>query len=451
MKIMIISDNPLRQTGYGRQVRDLHRMFHDLGHQIVFIGMHSEIEGTATQKYDGSTVYAMKGPLDPSPLGRWEGADKHWLQQSVLREEPALVIMVWDLRKVLGIIRDMDRFFRCPIYLYWLFDSEPISHQYVEHLKNTRVKILPISKCISQWMNNIGIGYDWKSIPEPINLSKFYPMPKETRERLKLTYLGEHADKVCFGFVGGNFQRKNIPFLIDAFACLPDEIRNDSVLFLHTDPGAHKRSPLSFDLHAIIDTYHPDLKDQIIFSQANNDLGFNMCEIYNVMDWHVSGAHGEGWGLGTVEGMACGIPMIIGDISTSKEIMGEAGFRVPIAGYVYTPVPFLRITVPDFETFIGAMVEGYKYFRAPDSNQHFPDWDNRSKSAKSIGGYRKHVEGSIDQAKLFSIDNVREMWKDFFLYISEDPKDLNARPGWKSELVNEPIIIQSSGKEPSHV
>jgi intein/homing endonuclease len=832
MKILLVSDSPLKQTGYGRQVRDLHRMYKDLGHETVFIGMHSEIENTEMQEFDGSKVYAMKGPLDPSPLGRWEGPDKHWLQQSVLKENPDIIIMVWDLRKLLGIVRDFDRFFRCPIYLYWLFDSEPISHHYVEFLKNTRVKILPITQCISKWLDNLSIPYDWKPIPEPVDLTKFYPMPTEVRERLKVTYLGENANKVCFGFVGGNFQRKNIPFIIDAFACLPPEILNDSVLFLHTDPGAHEKNPHSFDLHKIIDTYHPDLKDKIIFSQANNDLGFNMAEIYNVMDWQVSGAHGEGWGLClgadtlvtkadgtvkpiksinvgelvltksgsikpvvktfsrtadtikikpryfpeititpdhpvyairrkgkklnavdripewikaselrkgdllavlkpkmgiplfgkgldcadfidecksdethvwkkmgysgktgelvkikrhismnqkfmtvagwylaegscdgmrrlvfdlhvdelniakklqnylyelfgvmgtletrenksrlrvassilcelfsklfgrgahnkqidpivlynsqslvpllkgyisgdgcksvkrgeynivtvsqnlawqihnillshnicssihsydidsgvkwvlrltgendrrlselfrhesrstnrkrgqsfiendrfffptissitegtrqkvydlsiledhsfiangivvhncTVEGMACGVPMIIGDISTSEEILGEVGFRIPIAGYIYTPQPFLRVTVPDFEVFVQAMAEAHKYFRSPDSDQVFPEWDIRSKSAKSIGGYRKHVEGSIERAKMFSIEKVRAMWKAFFDDLENSTKPHpDDFPGWKPELVNEAVVIQyhKSHKEPSHV
>lgn len=450
MKIMIISDSPRCQTGYGRQVRDLHRMFKQLGHETVFIGMHAGIENTEVQEYEGSKVYAMKGPLDPSPLGRWEGYERHWLQQSVLKEEPDLIIMVWDMRKILGIIRDFDRFFRCPIYVYWLFDSDPISYQYAEHMKNTRVKILPVTQCISRWMHDLGIEYDWKPIPEPVDLAKFFPMPNDTRERLKITYLGENAGKVCFGFVGGNFQRKNIPFLIDAFAALPKEIRDDSVLFLHTDPTAHKRNPMSYDLHAIIEAYHPELKDKIIFSQSNNDLSFNMCEIYNVMDWQVSGAHGEGWGLATVEGMACGIPMIIGDISTSEEILGEVGFRVPIGGYIYTTSPYLRITVPDFETFVAAMVEGYTYVRSPDPSVKFPEWDIRSKSPKSIGGFTAHVTGCIKRAELFSIDNIREMWKEFFEYL-ELIKPPGEFLGWKKELIDEPVVIQSNTKEPSNV
>ncbi len=443
LKIMIISDSPLKQSGYGRQVRDLHRMYKELGHQTVFIGMHSEIEDTAMHEFDGSLVYAMKGPNDQSPLGRWEGSDRHWLQQSVLKEQPDIVIMVWDLRKVLGIIRDFDRFFRCPVYLYWLFDSGPISYQYVEHLKNTIVKILPVTQCVSRWMNDLSIGFDYQPIPEPVDLSKFYPMPAETKELLKVKYLGENANKVCFGFVGGNFQRKNIPFIIDAFAALPEEIRDDSVLFLHTDPNAHRKNPHSFDLHGMIDAYHPELKDQIIFSQANNDIGFNMCEIYNIMDWQVSGAYGEGWGLCTVEGMACGIPMIIGDISTSEEILGEVGFRVPISGYIYTPMPYVRVTVPDFDTFVAGMVEAHTYVRSPDPGVKFPDWDIRSKSAKSIGGHQSHVNGCIERAKSFSIDNVREMWKEFFEYL-ELRKPPGEFLGWKEELINEPIVIHSA-------
>ena len=30
----------------------------------------------------------------------------------------------------------------------------------------------------------------------------------------------------------------------------------------HTDPEGHKRNVTSYDMHGIIDTYHPDLKDR---------------------------------------------------------------------------------------------------------------------------------------------------------------------------------------------
>lgn len=447
MKLMMISDSPLKQTGYGRQVRDLNQMFQNLGHEVVFIGMHSEIQGVAVQDYEGSKVYAMNGPNDPSPNGIWQGPDKHWLQQAVLIEEPDLVIMVWDMRKVLGIIRDFDRFFRCPIYIYWLFDSYPISHQYIELMKNTTVRVLPVSQCISAWLNDAGIGYDFHSIPEPVDLSKFYPMPEETRERIRISHLGQHAEKVCFGFVGGNFQRKNIPMLLDAFAHLPDEIKKDSVLFLHTDPYAFQRSISSFDLHGIIDAYHPDLKDRIIFSHSNNDLSFNMCEIYNVMDWQISGATGEGWGLCTVEGLACGIPMIIGDISTSEEILGEVGYRVPISGSLYTPNPYLRVTIPDFETFVAAMRLAYENTRSEALPGNFPDWDIRAKS-QSQGNFQMQQKECVKRAELFSTDNVQAVWAEFFEYLNM--ANAPCKLGWEKELINEAVIIPKI-EEPSNV
>ena len=444
MKILLISDSPKRQTGFGHQIRDMHKMFTSLGHDVVFLGMHSGIQGTAIHDYMGCKVYAMQGPGDPSPHGNWHPPEKHWLQQSVLIEEPDLILIVWDLRKVAALCRDFDRFFRCPTYLYWLFDSDPISHQYLELMKNTRINILPITQCIKRWLIDAEITMGWEPIPEPVDLAKFYPLPNETRERLRIATLGERADKVCFGFVGGNFQRKNIPLLIDAFAALPDEIRNDSVLFLHTDPTAHQREMSSFDLHGIINAYHSDIKDQIIFSHSNNDLGFNMCEIYNVMDWFVSGATGEGWGLALTESMACGVPGIMGDISTSEEIMGEVGFRVPIGGFLYTPNPYLRVTVPDFDTFVEAMKQAHQMSRAASLNQaipsSFPEWDIRHKTM-SDSNWLVEKTDCVERAKIFSLENVTEMWKEFFEFRRETSY------GWDDKLINEAIVIQSAQEE----
>lgn len=445
MKIMIVSDSPKRVTGFGRQTRDLHLMFKNLGHETVFIGMHSEIEGQGFDEYDGSKIYAMAGPglqfcgqcrnPVPQPDGMWNAQDKHWIQQACLEEKPDMVLIVWDLRKVLGIVRDFDRFFRCPVYLYWLFDSSPISHNYIELMQNTRVKVLPVSKCISSWLDDAKIPYVFESIPEPIHLSKFYRVDDETRARFKKDRLGDQADKVCFGFVGGNFHRKNIPFIIDAFAALPKDIRDDSVLFLHTDPGGWERNPQSYNLTKIIESYHSDIKDQIIFSQSNNDLGFNMCEIYNVMDYFVSGAYGEGWGLPAAESMACGVPVIMGDISTSEEIIGDTGFRVPIGGSMYTSNPFLRITVPSFQHFVAAMNEAYMIFREESTIRH-----NATTRMIDDIEYDSLSQAARERAETFSLENVQVKWDEFF-------NDAPYGVGWKSELINESILLNTQIEE----
>jgi len=431
MKIFIVSDSPLKQTGYGRQSRDLHAMFTALGHTVVFFGMHSLVEGTAIQEYNGSKIYALNGPDHPE--GQWVGPSRHWIQSAVLSEKPDVIILVWDLRKIMGLVRDFDRFFRCPIFLYWLFDASPISHQYFDLMRNTRVEILPVSLCIADWIDDADIPRRYDPIPEPIDLSRFYPLPEEARAKLKAKYLGKYADCFCYGFVGGNFQRKNIPFLIDAFSELETEILNNSVLFLHTDPTAFQRSPTCYDLRDIIHRYHPDIEDRIIFSQQNNDLAFNMAEIYNVMDVQASASTGEGWGLGSVEGMACGIPMIIGDISTSREIVGDSGFIVPVSGALYSPNPYLRITIPDFDKFVSAMSDAFTEFANDKADVRFPEWDIRSKSKES-GRYSARRNQSIERARIFDIDKVTRLWDNFFKSIEESAH-------WSDELVNEYVII----------
>lgn len=420
LKVLIVSDNPLKATGFGRQARDIHKMLTGLGHEVMFIGMHSQIQGNGTQQYEGSTIFAMQGPMGAG--GQWRDADRHWLQGNVLREKPDLILLVWDLRKLAGIVADFDRFFRCPTYLYWLFDAYPISHQYIEPMKSTRIRILPITKCISKWLDDAGIIYDFRSIPEPVDPTKFYPMPEETRKHLKIKYLGDYADKVCFGYVGGSFQRKNVPFLLDAFARLPSEIIEDSVMFLHTDPGAFAKNPQHYDMHGIIDAYYPHLKDRIIFSQANNDVSFNMAEIYNVMDFQASASIGEGWGLPTVEGLACGVPMIIGDISTTMEIMGSResqqfvpGYIVPISGHLYSPNPYLRHTIPDLKQFINAMQAAYQDVRSG------LDYNTRA----------------LSRSSLFHIDKVQALWGEFIGQID----DL----GWSDQMVDEPMLIKDAG------
>ncbi len=419
LRILIVSDSPHKQSGFGHQTRDLHRMFTDLGHEVVFFAMHSphnpQVPHTIME-YEGSKAYCTTGPHQPE--GDWDLAEKAFYQTCCIEVAPDIIFLVWDIRKVLPLLTGMDRFYRCPVYLYWLYDAKPLAHQYIDMMKNTKVKILPITKFIQGELDEYNVPYEFEPIPEPVDLARFMPYPEENKKILKRKILGEeHENKFIFGFVGGNFVRKNVPFLIDAFAALAPEIREESLLMLHTDPFAYRVSPAHYDLPAILETYHENIRDKVVFSQANNEIGFNMADVYNVMDVQVSATTGEGFGLCTLEGMACGVPMIIGDISTSREILGDTGWIIPISAYTYHASPFLRITPPDFRQFVTAMIDA---------------WNYRRNALPRMG------ELAIEQAKKFSMENVKKKWIEFFFQLPACR--------WKKDFVNEPLLISDGMK-----
>ena len=75
----------------------------------------------------------------------------------------------------------------------------------------------------------------------------------------------------------------------------------------------------------------------------------DLADLIRLADLTVSAIMGEGFGIGSIESMACGVPRVITDYTTSREIVGKAGLLARVGGWVPQPEsPFVRAAV-EFE------------------------------------------------------------------------------------------------------
>ena len=75
----------------------------------------------------------------------------------------------------------------------------------------------------------------------------------------------------------------------------------------------------------------------------------------------VNTAQGEGWGLTTMEGMACGIPHVVPDCAALGEWPGDAVVKVPCREIAVTPNKINVIgAIPDRGAFIAALDALYR-------------------------------------------------------------------------------------------
>jgi L-malate glycosyltransferase len=106
----------------------------------------------------------------------------------------------------------------------------------------------------------------------------------------------------------------------------------DAMLFLHTDPY-DLAAP--FDMISLINRYK--LNNRIIFSGMQFYHGFTykeMNEIYNLMDIFLLTTSGEGFGIPIIEAMACEVPVVVTDYTTTKELLIDNGIcGIPIDIY----------------------------------------------------------------------------------------------------------------------
>ena len=150
-------------------------------------------------------------------------------------------------------------------------------------------------------------------------------------------------DYFIFGVVARNQPRKNYPELIQAWTEFA-EGHNDVLLWLHTSPTDPARKVV--DLHFLVDQL--GCADSVVFSDSvSNFYGMSskqMADVYNLFDCHFLATAGEGFGIPTIEAMACGTYAAVTDFTTGNELIdaGRCGHIIPHNRLVVSPGAVMR-------------------------------------------------------------------------------------------------------------
>ena len=134
------------------------------------------------------------------------------------------------------------------------------------------------------------------------------------------------GDAFIVGCVARNQHRKNIPQLIKGFKEFVDRndlTPKDARLVLHMDwnDAMGWRFPDFAEQYGVKDFLMPPLMGQLDNGQALSEHG--MVDLYNCLDVFVLPTAGEGFGIPTIEAMACGTPVAVTNYTTAWEIIKE--------------------------------------------------------------------------------------------------------------------------------
>lgn len=342
LKILWGSEQPTRPTGYGTVTRELAKRLVAMGHEVYVMGwdyngepfkheegwtmIHSGISGFGSEK--------MAGAGSPTIL------DYHL--QTLKPDVYISLIDAWYIGHAVVSTNKAN----VPYVAYLPIDGFPISYAWKDIIKMLHTPL---------WMANYGkevfadfiseyssVGSANKDLLDPVldryientgdvlyhgvDNEVFIPLDEDVKLQTKKDFGIDHFDFV-FLCVARNTNRKQHPRLLEAFSNLLKQVPNPEkiALLLHCGDANDTMGMGGWNLPVLAkqmglenNVRFTDKGDNPLFGLSREELAL----VYGVADVHVMATGGEGFGIPTIEGMACGLPTILPDNSTGTELVG---------------------------------------------------------------------------------------------------------------------------------
>lgn len=297
-----------------------------VGHQTRFMNLQSDIQDDARLNSSFASVQGwtdggfierlplvpkavrgrMRATVEAAALARFPRPDVIWTAVSEVLV-PHLWSMVGPLKRPL--VLDLDWTARqgekwAPIY----FDRQPKSGarwriaRAMEHALWSRVSLfVPWSEWAAEGLRAEGISEERIMVlPPGLNLDQFQPNANKSAQ--------DPARPLQLLFVGGDFDRKGGPMLVEqicgrlAGTCEIDIVTRDPV---EPSPGV-----------------------RVHRAEANSP---KLRELFATADLFVMPTRAEAFGIVTIEALASGLPVLVGDVGGARSIVddGEVGWLIP--------------------------------------------------------------------------------------------------------------------------
>jgi D-inositol-3-phosphate glycosyltransferase len=177
-------------------------------------------------------------------------------------------------------------------------------------------------------------GYTGSATVVPHGVDTKFYRPIDKREAREVT--GHAMDSFVVGNINRNQPRKRLDLSIMAFARWVQQYDLPSNVFLHLHCGL---LDCGWDLQQLASFFNVSDRVWWTCKEMHDNIGISeeaLPFIYNSFDVQISTSFGEGWGLTTMEGMACGVPQIVPDWAALAEWPRGAVRYVPISGMIAT-------------------------------------------------------------------------------------------------------------------
>jgi len=405
-KILVIADSPLAPSGVGTQTKYMIEAMLRTG-EFSFVCLagalkHRDYRPIKVDPYpDDWIIHPVDGYGNPKIVR--EALETYKPDVLWFMTDPRFYIWLWGMEDE---IRP-----NVPMIYYHVWDNYPYP-KFNKSFYDSNDVVCTISKVTDDIVRTVSPGVKCVRIPHTVDTNVFKKMKEEKIAPLRDT--AGSQGKMVFFWNNRNARRKQSGTLIFWFKEFLDQIGHDkATLIMHTEP----KDPNGQDLEAIVKEL--GLEDgQVVLSVVKMPPE-ELAALYNLADCTINISDAEGFGLSTLESLACETPIIVNMTGGLQEQVtdGSSWFGIGIepaskAVIGSQDVPYIYEDRLSKDDFVASLVEFY----------------NMSKSEREKLGAagRQHVLENYSMAKYAGL------WYQTFKSVFEEMSSWDNRKNYKN-------------------
>ena len=323
IKVLTLSDHPLSPSGVGTQTKYVIEALLKSGKfEVLSLG--------------GAMKHRNYTPSNVDPYGEdWriipvDGYGTQEMIRSVIRNEKPDILWFMTDPRFYEWLWEMENEIRplLPMVYYHVWDNKPLP-MFNKKFYESNDHIATISRVTHECVQGVAPDVDATYVPHAVDSTVFAPLSIENRREVREQVIPkEDQDKFIVFWNNRNARRKQSGTLLWWWKEWLDkrDLNDKAQLIMHTNPfDAHGQN-----LNVIAHELGLDNR-QVVFS-TNKIALKGMSAFYLSADCTVNISDAEGFGLSTLESLACGTPIIVNMTGGLQEqIMGADGpFGFPI-------------------------------------------------------------------------------------------------------------------------
>jgi glycosyltransferase involved in cell wall biosynthesis len=301
LKILALSDHALSTSGVGTQSRHLFN-------GLVSKGNWSIRQFGAALKHSDYRTVVVNDDLIIKPIDGFGNPDM--LRVALASEKPDILFIFTDPRFFTWLFDMEDEIHQiCPIVWWHVWDNYPYPAFNEWMYKATDLLNCHSHMTYTMLKETKKYGKKLNFIPHTLPAEVFSPLPDKEVQKAKTQLLGaERKDDFVGIWINRNAKRKRPNDVLESWKLFLESLykekgHKNATLIMHTDPNDHEGPNLLKTSEML------GLENNVVFSRDRLDFD-QMNILYNISDFCINISFAEGFGLGTLESMMTGTPII---------------------------------------------------------------------------------------------------------------------------------------------